>query len=341
MFVTEGTTPMSALAGDPIAAAAGVCQAAASAASLPGMIWTAWISTTTSNAIDRLAGARGWIRPDGRPFADLPSSLAAGEVFYPPRVTEKGNLVDSSDPILTGTGEDGALASRNCANWASTSGSAEAGEPAGGSGGWTDSPYRLGLCGNPLRFYCFGLDYSMPVSPPRAEGRGAFLSRTPFAPGPNGRAAADQICQTEADANSGLVPAGTYLALLALSTEAAAARFDVSKAPWVRPDGVPLVARARDLFDTSSMPDTLMLAALTATADGSYFSRAHVWTGAPKTDAPGDLASTCGDWLSTVGQTGASGESSLALAATIPGFFGYNATRVPCAETLPVYCLQQ
>ena len=37
-----------------------------------------------------IAQARGWVRPDGRPFKDL---LAGGNVFYPPSLDEFGGRV--------------------------------------------------------------------------------------------------------------------------------------------------------------------------------------------------------------------------------------------------------
>src|SRR5947207_2017750 len=58
------------------------CGDQAIAAGLPGT-YVAWISTSTSNAIDRLAGARGWVRVDGVPFADQLSELAASHLMSP------------------------------------------------------------------------------------------------------------------------------------------------------------------------------------------------------------------------------------------------------------------
>src|SRR5436190_591044 len=71
MFVTSGThqPPFGTLA-----AADNACNAAATAAGLPGT-YRAWLSTSSVDAIDRIAGARGWIRPDGVPFADAPAHL--------------------------------------------------------------------------------------------------------------------------------------------------------------------------------------------------------------------------------------------------------------------------
>src|SRR5215510_6780649 len=57
-----------------LAAADAVCNESAANAGLPG-VYVAWLSTSATNAIDRLAGARGWVRPDGRPFADTSADI--------------------------------------------------------------------------------------------------------------------------------------------------------------------------------------------------------------------------------------------------------------------------
>src|SRR5215467_4433915 len=57
-----------------VAAADARCMDDANAARIPGT-YIAWISTSTSNARDRLGNARGWRRPDGAPFADTVTAL--------------------------------------------------------------------------------------------------------------------------------------------------------------------------------------------------------------------------------------------------------------------------
>jgi len=52
-----------------LAGADAICNQHAGDAGLPGT-YVAWLSTTTVDARDRLAGARGFVRPDGLPFAD-------------------------------------------------------------------------------------------------------------------------------------------------------------------------------------------------------------------------------------------------------------------------------
>src|SRR5262245_12432676 len=79
-FVTTRTLNPSTFGG--LAGADAICQATADQAGLPGT-YIAWLSTTTTNAVDRLAGSRGWVRTDGVPFADTPADIAAGRIFAP------------------------------------------------------------------------------------------------------------------------------------------------------------------------------------------------------------------------------------------------------------------
>jgi hypothetical protein len=52
-----------------------LCNAEAADAGLPGT-YVAYLSTSAVDAIDRIGGSRGWVRPDGRPFVDRPEDLA-------------------------------------------------------------------------------------------------------------------------------------------------------------------------------------------------------------------------------------------------------------------------
>jgi len=63
VFISNAVTPapMGGLAGGDM-----LCNDAATAAGLPGA-YVAFLSTATVNAIDRLAGSRGWGEPTARP----------------------------------------------------------------------------------------------------------------------------------------------------------------------------------------------------------------------------------------------------------------------------------
>jgi hypothetical protein len=87
------------------------CQALAEAAGLPANTYRAWLSTASVNAIARLGAARGWVRVDGKPFADTKADILAGRLFHPIRVDESGNddNTPSGSSVWTGTGSDGAV----------------------------------------------------------------------------------------------------------------------------------------------------------------------------------------------------------------------------------------
>jgi hypothetical protein len=349
VFVTS--TPTSAALGaitdDVQSVADNLCKTAASNAGLPGTKWAAWISTSASsgsgakNAKDKLTGARGWIRPDGQPFADQIPGGIADAIFYPPRVDETGATIDSGEQVATGT-LAGNLVGPNCTDWSSSSGSTQGGEAFAGSGGWSAS-YHFAGC-SAVRFYCFGIDYSTQIIPPKMSGHVAFLS-TPFTmTASSSRDTADAQCQTDANANPTRVPAGTYQALLALTTEAASVRFTppayTSTLPWVRPDGVEVVAQPADLFNTSPAIDTLILAPIDVTAAGTYGGRGTAWTGADDPNSVAAGGSNCGDWVSTGGANGVFAEDYISRLGFDPSFFNYNAQVANCTTAKPVYCLQ-
>ncbi|MBL8953281.1 MAG: hypothetical protein JNK82_21055 [Myxococcaceae bacterium] len=298
------------------------CQQLASAAGFPGT-YVAWMSGTNS-AINRILGARGWVRPDGRPFADSTTSLAAGRVLYVPRVTETGNLLPAGDlTVMTGTGPSGQGNAYNCADWSDAGAPSAYGVVDMGTGAWTQ--YAIGgNCTGTEHHYCFGTSFDAPValSVPAAARR-AFLS-TPWAPG-SGLAGADTHCSNLAT-DAGFP--GTYRALLATSTASAASRFSGGGNPWYRPDGVQLSNTGTDLLGGS------LQASLNVTAAGSYGIRAAVLTGAASLSSIGTIASTCSDWTSTAGQATTS-------QTTITSNFWSATFMANCNAGTPMYCLQQ
>lgn len=269
------------------------CNAHAASASLPGH-YVAWLSTSSKNAIAKLGSANGWIRTDGRPFANSQADLAAGRIFYPPVLAEDGHDVGATSYAASGTDADGtALAGGTCDDWTSTAGVTQGtGVPSGGSRAWTAAPYKW-PCAGPFALYCFEVSLNTPVVA-AATGRIAFVSRAFFAPAPGkSRANADAICQSEALA-AGLP--GDYLALLAVDGEPPLARFSVDAGlPWVRPDGVQLVTAA------SRIVDSRILAPIDVTADKTYVAGGSTWTGSVGSNVAGDLAGTCNNWGSTAG----------------------------------------
>ena len=101
------------------------CQALATAAGLPQNTYKAWLSSS-ENAIDRLGSARGWVRVDGKPFADAKADIVSDKILHPLRVYENGNY--DNDPggssVWTGTSSDGTVWSDGtCSNWTSSNSS--------------------------------------------------------------------------------------------------------------------------------------------------------------------------------------------------------------------------
>jgi len=309
-----------------VAAGDAACQAAASDAGLVGR-YVAWLSSTTSNAIDRLGDARGWVRPDGLPFADTIDDIVAGRIITPITLAADGTPQPAADVVVTGTDELGfARPNDNCADFTSTAATAGVGSLAATAYSWTIAFGAANSCAGGARIYCFGVDDVFPVTlPAPAVGRHGFLSSEWQLAG--GLAGADAHCQADADANN--LP-GSYAALLATSTATAAARFDASRPPWVRRDGLPLAATAGELLaGQHTVP-------LNVDATGAYINfdagQASVWTGAL---GPSDPAkSTCGDWTDVAKQ----GTQGAGQFAGPRAFFNGD---FPCNFTNRLYCLER
>ena len=292
VFVTS-TRVTAAMGG--LAGADAICNARAAAAALPGT-YVAWLSTDTVNAVDRLAGARGWLRTDGRVFADQVSDIVAGRIIHPIRLDEFGTAVSGPEAATwTATYEDGSRfpANTDCGGWATASAGdiANVGDATATAGSWTSVSQVV--CNEQHHIYCFGSDYGTPVAARVEAGRYAFVDGVPFLAN-SGAATADAHCQASATAAS--LP-GTYRAAIATVGATIASRFDLTGAPWVRVDGVRISATAAGLF-----ADEYLDAPPNLAANGSYYyGNFGIWTGvgaAGDINAPGTLASTCQNWTS-------------------------------------------
>lgn len=304
-----------------IARADAVCAARASEAGLGGQ-FVAWVSSSTVDAIDRVAGARGWVRIDGLPIADMPDELAMGELLHPIRTDEYGRDLGTEPDFYGATGTfDGRLNS-NCNDFTVTNELVLGGYPFLAGGNWSSS--NTVPCADPARLYCFQIDLAVPLTFARASGRYAFVSVGEFAPS-SGVASADAICAAEA-AGAGLT--GTFRALL-MTTQPAAARFDVTGRPWVRTDGIALADTA-----TAFMLGTTR-APLNVTASGTI-SNTSVVIGANSWQTMFDLPDpirTCDSWSNANG----SNALGLAQATGLPMLFN---TTADCMQPYPVFCLE-
>lgn len=331
-FVTSTTYTVASLGG--VEGADAACAARATAAGLPGR-FVAYVSSSTSPVEDRIGPARGWVRVDGRPFLEGINDAVA---YFPPELTEFGTTVPT--PVLANGGivtEDtlpfavGHRLNGTCNDWAVGSESSSfygAGLASGGYGAWNGM--SLGrICDSQFRLYCFQTDYVNDVSVQRAEGRLAFVSRDPWQP-LGGIAAADAQCTTDA-LDAGL--SGSFRAFLATSTAPAASRFSAAGAPWVRVDGIPIVAQAADLLT----PGGKLLAPLQVTSTGSYLFNHGGWSGSASPTGLGTPESTCNDWRTLAGSAIA-GRVQYSQLSELLGFD----PQIECSAGFTyLYCLEQ
>jgi len=306
-----------------LAGADAACQAAADNAPLPG-VYRAWLSTNTVNAVDRLAGARGWVRPDGTPFADTVTDIVTGKALSPITVEANGAFSPLSY-VASGTLGNGTTSGQTCNDWTSTTGQSSGGTTTATSTYFTDNQVTGGACGGTAGIYCFGIDRNEPMVITPATGRIAFVS-TPWAPG-GGLSDADAHCQADA-ASHGLTE--TFVAALAgTASSDPKQRLNTAGMPWVRLDGIPLAATAVDTFASASS----RIAPLNLDIDRMYIGADLVWTGF-RTLTP----TSCNDWIQTGGgQTGAATNGAYELLFDL---FGLGAP-IPCNTAQRLYCFEQ
>jgi len=317
-----------------LAGADGICQSRATAAGLPANTYKAWLSSSAEHAIDRLGAARGWVRVDGKPFADTKADIVAGKIFHPLRVDENGNFDNNiwGSSVWTGTKPDGTVhPTGTCNNWNSPDAGLEGtdGHDDGVSVAFTST--GASSCDSTSRLYCFGVNNNVPVTVNSVAGRKAFITMDAWIPS-GGLESADHLCATEAS-NAGLrVP---FKALLAINGATAASRFATSfELPWVRPDGVAIAPTAAGLFSAD-----FINTGIAQSADGlQYLGYYWVWTGAQDPTTAGTLGTTCNNWGSAGSADYAyTGNSGLTYQRN---FFGRLQER--CNATyIHLYCLQE
>jgi hypothetical protein len=311
------------------------CQERARAAGLSGT-FIALLSTSQASAFSRIESAKGWVRTDGRPFADGVPEMLQERILYPPRIDEFGKDIVGDDFVVTGTKNDGAPDPGKTGNdWgpAPAAGSwlCGGGQAFAGSDGWYSFGHKE--CNLSFRLYCFEASRRSTVSvPPPAGGtRIAFVSdvAVELATGISG---ADAVCSAQAQAAR---LGGSFKALLATAATSAASRFNLTGPPWSRPDGVQIVTVARDITTRD------LLAPITVAADGIQRAGNNaVWTGAI---SPASLGSaTCADWTSRAatdtGHTGNTMFSNSIWFASVP----LASTPKACDSRIArIYCLQE
>lgn len=304
MFVTS-TTHTGNLGG--LTGADAICQARAQAAGHAGT-YRAWLSTPAVNANTRLGSASGWIRVDGKPFANTLADLGNGKIFYPPILDESGNNVGQAG-AWTNTTIGGVVhpsSGGDCTGFTSSLATLSTG------GGYTTASsymfqnYVYYNCGQTARLYCFGIDRAATVSaPPVANARKAFERL--WTPG-GGIASADAACQSDATA-AGL--SGSYKALLATNGATALSRFNLNLGPWVRVDNAVILPTASAWASATNLDTGANVSANGQTSFGNYMH----WGGAVNMTNAGTAASTCNNWTDTTmtAMRGTTGTVSLAM----------------------------
>jgi hypothetical protein len=114
----------------------------------------AWLSDSTTDAVDRFSYDGPWIRPDGVTIADSKADLTDGALWTSISVDERGEYW-LGHAGWTGTSGVGVSTGHSCADWTSASG-ADLGTQASVNaydGRWTDyNP--TGCNGSYLHLYC-------------------------------------------------------------------------------------------------------------------------------------------------------------------------------------------
>jgi hypothetical protein len=311
VFVSASRVHIGELGG--LAGADAFCQAEAQSAGLPGT-YVAWLSTDSSDAIDRLESpegvpAEGWVRPDGLPVFVDRGDVATFRLRYRLGLDQFSRELESPFVATNTWAEGKALpeslvdATGTCYGLTSTDGLLRTGSSASVGAEWTT--YGFEGCSRGFHLYCFGVDHATPLvlPPPPPQARLAFLSAAKWQSG-GGLESADALCAVEA-ASAGL--SGEFIALLGQTGEIWSERLDLDGEPWYRPDGVRLVDDPIQLATPIAGHYFLEAAvAIEATGafpapNGLYPQPNRVWTGTYALESVGRAEDTCQSWTALGG----------------------------------------
>jgi uncharacterized repeat protein (TIGR02543 family) len=306
-----GTAPYDAQC-NTLATAAGINNVTSSA-------FIAWLSDLNSNAKLRLgATTRGWIRLDGKPFADTQLSLFTNSVLYHPLRLDESGFDAGSQPVMTGTLADGSTGN-SCSNWTG-SGNQTTGNSAFGPGGWTN--WGGIACSTTARIYCLMKTSTAALTLTPEAGKRIYLSSA-VTPG-GGLPAFDNRCATDKPPGT-----GTVRALVATSSASALSRL-LPGQRYVRPDGV-FVASTADLSSGA-----LLTSGIWQDGAGAYLANQAVWTGATSPGVFGTAATTCNSWVSS------SGSAITGLDHTTDmQWWNYSASTSCSSTFVRLYCVEQ
>ena len=321
------------------------CNASAMAAGINTAAsdgYTAMISDANSLARARLgATARGWVRMDGKPFADTQTALFDSQVvFNDVRFDELHNVLIGE--LMTGTASDGTLTPlldstgvATCNNWTDASAGrffSIAADSAGGAGNWLSSnlPYRIQeeRCSGGGHLLCMGNKRNTVVTVSPSTGKKIWVSNSLF--NVTAGMTPDALCQ--ANRPTGV---STAVALIATTTRAAGSVLDMS-AIYTRPDGT-MVGTGAEIVTYETFGN--LESGPWQFGDGTYMKfdpsdSALAWTGQTDLMNPGGMDTTCSNWTVGTGYAiaGNPGESS--------PLWWNGTTAAPCSQPHHVYCVQ-
>lgn len=141
-----------------LAAGDAICASAAAAAHLPEpSSFVAWLSTSSTDARDRVTSNGPFRRLDAYIVANDATDLTDGSLDTSIHVDEHGNYLNGTPEVATGTLADGTASGVDCLNWASADVSDD---HTGGRPNYARLPewteFSLSVaCSNTRRLYCF------------------------------------------------------------------------------------------------------------------------------------------------------------------------------------------
>ncbi len=299
--------------------------------------YRAILSTSSVAANSRLAGARGWVRPDGRPVGDLPDELFSGSgPLAPLRITSTGEDVADAR-VWSASNNNGTFSTyhTDCINWTTASNTLDARYGfANVTSEWLDRG-AADNCSVEYHLYCFQVDHNTPLDMDAfAEpGRRIFVTTGDFDTS-TGLEGADSLCAADVAATPELA-GKTFLAFLADNGVSAASRFTATETPIVRMDGL----RVANDFDALITQDLIHPPAMRA--DGAY-ENWRVFSGAQTPTEAGTAATTCSGW--STASTGNAVES-FAYSTSLDNadrewFGGSSGTCASHSGSIPIYCLE-
>jgi hypothetical protein len=311
------------------------CMAAAGAGGWPGT-FVAFVSTSSTNAIDRLTSSRGWMRTDDVPVIDsIGAAFTTSQMFAPIDRDEHGARVGygGAPYVWTGSAFDGTYNSgTSCNDWTlDTGGAGEIGDfsAIGGAIAYVGAQFP---CSVTYHLLCFEIGNNLSAAAPAMPitGRRIFISSPRTSAG---LPALDMLCANDATA-AGLP--GTYLAAVATSTGSIASRFTLDGRIVQRRDGT-LVANSGSFWGGLDLD-----AGVDQTAAGAY-TGSFVFTGALDPTVTPLITDTCNDWADI---SAASSSRVGRVASALAAGFWTDATPVsfgtqPCSTMDPVLCVEQ